>query len=137
MKELLVTNTFSPSMLKKDSNVNFQIISWDKAKEVLHGIVENGKPYKDLKSILSHQNTADFVSKRVNLLLPFNRENLEISENTDLLCFVPQIRLPEAKEFTDELIQNAPFKIFLIKIRIESKEQHTEPDWSQIEKNEL
>ena len=103
-KEVIVTTTISPSMIWKDP-VIIKEIDEKEFKELIEK--------RDFKSAVGHEVTAKILSKKFNIDIKFNRENIAITYNTLILAAIPQFRVSESREFTEDEIKSAEFRYFI------------------------
>lgn len=112
-----VGTTFSPSMMAGRNIYTSVIVTEVTEADFLFGLQRELKKWGiPPHSIIGHANTAEVLSRRLQCPLPFNRENFTLVEGQKLFVAVPQIRFSEAREFSDEEIQRAPFRFFIAEV---------------------
>jgi len=102
----LLGTTFSPSMLKRGVARVFEVTEEAFCLAVGDNFV----------SVVSHENTARILTKRLGKTVQFNRVNVELRPGDVLFCAIPQIRFDVAREYTDEEIATAPFRFFVVEV---------------------
>jgi len=116
MKKYL-TATISPSMIPSSLR-GLAILEIFEIEEFTFG--RQVKKYRDeVIPAVGHENTARFLEKRLALLNTnlFSRVNVTLEPGDIVYAAIPQVRLPEATEFSDEQIQSAPFRFFVGELR--------------------
>ena len=104
-----ITTTFTPAMMDGNGSVAMmKEISLEKAKEIM-GLHE-------WKSAVSHENTAELLSRKLSMDIAFNRVNISLDAGDTVICIIPAFRTNVAREFTDEEIRNAEFRAFVVNI---------------------
>lgn len=107
MKEkVFLLNTFSPSMIEEGQAL-IKLVDEDWFTEQLR---------KGFISAVSHKNTAEILSKRLDVPVEFNRENIQLRPYDIALIAVPQVRFDFAREYSSAEIQSAKFKFYLVMI---------------------
>ena len=107
-----IGTAFSPSMLGEGSAVVYEVVE----KRFVFLFNRENRRY-GVYSIVGHKNTAEVLSRRLNLQIPFNRETISLVKGQKLFVAVPQARFDEAREFTDEEIRKAPFRFFVVEVK--------------------
>lgn len=101
-----LTTTFSPSMLSSGVTATVQEITEEKFASYLK---------VEYVPAVGHENTAVLLQKKFGLAnVPFARVNITLNAGDVVLAAIPQFRLPETREFTDNEIASAKFRYFLI-----------------------
>ena len=104
---LYITNAFSLGMFK---NIQTAHITIDTIYEnsVKWWIEKYGNQFV---SAVGHQATADFISKILGVEVPFNRIEIKLNENDDVIVFQLQERLPEGRVLTEEELKEFASKV--------------------------
>lgn len=119
MKKYL-TATISPSMLPARL-IGKVILEVHEVEEfTFRGQVKKALYAEELIPAVGHENTANFLKKRLLLkddVKLFNRVNTILQPGDIVYAAIPQIRLPEATEFSNNVIRSAPFRFFIGEVR--------------------
>jgi len=129
MRTYLAT-TFSPAMLSVEGGVA-KVVEVDEAHFIY--LVKKALSWGTLCPAVGHENTARLLALRLQkegvevtaeegaeeTFVPlnlFSRASLTLKQGDELLAAIPQFRAPEAREFSDEEIEQAKFRFFLIEV---------------------
>ena len=104
-REIILANTFTPNMLGRGSTARVREI---KEEEALRHL-ENG-----FRSVISHEVTAEFLSRRWGVTVAFNRESLSLTERCRIIVAVPQFRATVAREFSQEEVESSEWRFFSV-----------------------
>ena len=102
-----LSTTFSPSMLREGVAIIREVEEKD-FKKFLQA--------SHFHSIVGHKPTAEILSRRFGVEVPFNRESVSLVEGQKVLVAVPQIRFSEAREFSEKEVSEAPFRFFEVEV---------------------
>lgn len=109
MPTIYLTNAFSINMLvDTEAIVKISKISFNVAQEIL----ENNA----FISFISHQATADFLTKLLDKEIAFNRSNLSLKRGDMVIVFQLQQRLEEGKVLTEQEIAQIKYSFFLVEV---------------------
>lgn len=105
MRQIYLTNTFSPAMLSRDGGATVQEINLAQAiNEIANGYT----------SAISHEVTASVLSALIGQAVNFNRVNLNLNPGDRVVCIIPNFRASEAREFTLAEVEGAGYRCFLV-----------------------
>ena len=104
-RAIILTNTFSPLMLKHGDCKVREI----REREALMLLKRDG-----FDSAISHEVTAELLTKRWGFPVEFNRVDLSVHRGMRIIAACPQFRADKAREFTKEEIEEAPWRFFSI-----------------------
>lgn len=104
MKEVYLTNTFSPAMHANGGSARVQEI------DLVRAIIEISNGFT---SAVSHEVTAGVLSALVGQAVPFNRINLTLNPGDRVVCIIPNFWASEAREFTRSEVESAGYRCFL------------------------
>jgi hypothetical protein len=100
---IYLSNAFSLGML---NNPNVVLDITELTDENVKAMLQ----MNDVKSVVGHQSTADFISAVLGIDVPMNREQVSLSVGDTIIVFQLQARLPEGKVLTKEEINQIPYK---------------------------
>lgn len=106
MPRVMITNTFTP-LMSPHRGVKIRPCTEREARRIINGVWE---------SAVSHKVTAEILSERFGVKIPFNRINLQLLPGDKILACCPQYRAEIAREYTEAEIVGATWLYFLIKI---------------------
>ncbi len=104
----IIANAFSVNMLKHDAMLFFTQIDLEIAKFIAH---DDG----DVHSIVGHEATANLLSVKLELEVPYNRENYRKEKDDRIIVCLPNKRLEEGKILSVEELLQIDVKFWLIK----------------------
>ncbi len=112
-KRIYLGNAFSLSMLNTDTdkeiNVSVREVELEEVKNVLKS--------NSFESAVGHQSTAEILSSLLELEIPVNRVNIQLSDRDVLYVFQMLMRLPEGKVLSAEEIKALPYKFVKVTIK--------------------
>jgi len=101
-----LTTTFSPMMLSQGTNAWISELQEIPSRERLMLFT----------SAVGHENTAKILSLKLGVAVNVNRINLTLKPGDLVLAAIPQFRAEQAREFSEEEIEQAEFRYFLIRV---------------------
>jgi len=109
-----LTTTFSPSMLGEKTKAIVEETDLSTFREVLGICIDNNNAVP----AVGHQNTASLLARKLGIVSGiYRRVDPKLSAGDGVFCAIPQFRLPETREFTDEEIGRAEFRYFIIHVK--------------------
>jgi hypothetical protein len=108
----IVATTFSPSMLPEGGHAEIKEVSENSFQQLLE--------IAPFTSAVGHKITANILSQKFDVDIQFNRIDVTITSRDILLVAVPQFRAEASREFTEEEVQNAPFRYFVVWLKREA-----------------
>jgi len=103
-----VTNTFSPLMIGQGIA---------KVRPCSEKEVQSKLTKLSWESAISHEVTANYLSRRMGYEIPFRRKDLKLVHGDNVLVCCPQFRGDKAREFTQDEIKNSQWKFFWVMVR--------------------
>jgi hypothetical protein len=111
-ERLFLTTTFSPMMLASGRSASVEEISLTEAREILGN--------RSWESAVSHEATAQVVTALFGFHIPFNRANLSLDHEDQVVCVIPAFRADVAREFSYDEVVTAGYRVFLVCVFDES-----------------
>ena len=114
MGKVYVANAFSLNMLKPISKFSEYVLL---VKEVSENYVKKLLSENEFISVIGHESTAKFLSKRLGIEIKANRVEIKL-EPGDLLI-VAQLckRLPEGEILSEKQLEQIHIKYFIVFVR--------------------
>jgi hypothetical protein len=69
---------------------------------------------EEVKSIIGHKATAEFLTKKIGREINYNRESVKIKTNDTIIVFQILTRLEEGKVLSEIELKSIPMKIFTV-----------------------
>ena len=106
-REVFLANTFAPNMLGRGSTARIREITEKEALRHLKGV---------FTSVISHELTAKFLSRRWGFFIPFKKESLSLVKRSRIIVAAPQFWVFMAQKFSQEEIENSEWRFFSVLI---------------------
>jgi hypothetical protein len=100
-----LTTTFSPMMLEGGVAGYVREISLAQAQNILQD---------EFVSAVGHEVTAEVLSVLLGRKIEYNRINLVLKSEDQLICIIPKFRAEVAREFTKDEVEAAGYRCFQI-----------------------
>lgn len=112
-KKVILANAFSLTMITEpDYSLSVKEISEDEVKEILS---------KGFESAIGHESTAQLLTSKLNIQVPFNRKNVKLDRDITLIIAQLMGERKEYKDMTPDEISRYPMKYFIISINLPEK----------------
>lgn len=105
--KIYFTSTINPAMLSKGAE-SMTVRELD--EEMFTSTLLSVKD--ELIPAIGHKNTAELLERVFHMENLFQRRNISLANGDTVLAAIPQFRVGEAREYTDEEIKKARFRFF-------------------------